>query len=294
MNGPYAKHFILYVADQHKSDDQLLENLLELGIQLDREKFAELSQGFFSAEALAKHFSSNVPESNFFNSDWLWICLSVLWERCCPERPSFEMIDDEMQQGYSLVEQDKTEEAVEAWLRLWKKIKAIMGQAGFYNFEDFDSAFGGTQFVSNGVQDVQMHLSNLCIKDREWCHQALAFCDELVGFYGIEDILSVENVRRAKAEAYAHLGDMKRVDSLFEEWLGSDREWGWGWIGWSDCYVFINPEVQDHERGLYLLKKGLVVPDVRDRVDILDRIIDICREMGKEDVPPAIKAPPKK
>ena len=36
-------------------------------------------------------------------SDWIWICLTALWQRWFPDKPSFESLDDKMQSGYELL-----------------------------------------------------------------------------------------------------------------------------------------------------------------------------------------------
>ena len=39
--------------------------------------------------------------------------------------------------------------------------------------------------------------------------------------------------------------------------LPADPAWGWGWIGWSDCYRFTRTELQDLKRSEQILREGL-------------------------------------
>jgi hypothetical protein len=32
-------------------------------------------------------------------------------------------------------------------------------------------------------------------------------------------------------DSYFKLGDIKKAESQYEEWLKQDPKWGWGWIG---------------------------------------------------------------
>ena len=38
---------------------------------------------------------------NPLDEDWVWLALTVLWERWFPERPNFEQLDEAMQAGYA-------------------------------------------------------------------------------------------------------------------------------------------------------------------------------------------------
>jgi uncharacterized protein YchJ len=64
--------------------------------------------------------------------------------------------------------------------------------------------------------------------------------------------------------------------------LGADPCWGWGWIGWSDCYRFTRTEV-DLNRCEQILREGFAIADVRDRADIADRLADVCEEQGRDE-----------
>jgi uncharacterized protein YchJ len=63
--------------------------------------------------------------------------------------------------------------------------------------------------------------------------------------------------------------------------LAADPCWGWGWIGWSDCYRFTRTERQDLNRCEQILREGFSIANVRDRADIADRLADVCEEQGR-------------
>ena len=39
------------------------------------------------------------------------------------------------------------------------------------------------------------------------------------------------------AQAYFDAGMTEKSEELFRSWLDADPGWGWGWIGWADCYL---------------------------------------------------------
>ena len=77
------------------------------GIELDRPSLERLCDQALSAEEIAQPL---LDQRTFhgrheqMESDWIWICLSALWQRWFPDKPSFEALDDKMQAGYELRE----------------------------------------------------------------------------------------------------------------------------------------------------------------------------------------------
>ena len=65
----------------------------------------------------------------------------------------------------------------------------------------------------------------------------------------------------------------EKAEELFRSWLDADPAWGWGWIGWADCYL---PAPADLDRAEKLLRRGYRVPGVRDRVYIAERLQEVC------------------
>jgi pentatricopeptide repeat protein len=86
--------------------------------------------------------------------------------------------------------------------------------------------------------------------------------------------------KRAFADSYFKLGDIKKAESLYEEWLKQDPKWGWGWIGYSDCWMDWK-EKQDFEKAEEILKRGLAVPRVEDRVHIIERLVNLYEESDR-------------
>ena len=102
-----------------------------------------------------------------------------------------------------------------------------------------------------------------------------------------------ENRRRALAESYFEVGRTAKADELFQSWLTAGPRWGWGWIGWADCYScgYCRPGTPasppapetagDHGRAEELLRRGYTTPDVRDRGYIAERLRDLCERTGR-------------
>jgi tetratricopeptide (TPR) repeat protein len=109
------------------------------------------------------------------------------------------------------------------------------------------------------------------------------FCEESLRRFPREDQLMTENRRRALGGAYFDAGLTEKAGELFRSWLGADPGWGWGWIGWADCYLAWGGRPADFGRAEKLLRRGYRVPGVRDRADIAERLKEVCEDTGRPD-----------
>ena len=71
---------------------------------------------------------------------------------------------------------------------------------------------------------------------------------------------------------------------MYQSWLDDDPAWGWGWIGWADCYTPYGPgKTQDYARAEEILRRGCAVPGVREAEHIAGRLADICGRTSRPD-----------
>ena len=65
-------------------------------------------------------------------------------------------------------------------------------------------------------------------------------------------------------------------------WLADDPAWGWGYIGWSDCYQFGTKTIEaDYVKAEEIINRALGEKNLRDRADVVDRAIGIYNALGK-------------
>lgn len=268
------------------ADEALLARLQDTGIGFDKNSYAEMAEHALSAEEVFRTTVTDEVRARFterFHEDWVWLALTVLWERWFPQWPNFEQFDDQVQAGYALAETDPGG-ACEIWLPAWEAFLRMLDKGGFKSIKEFDGAFRGTQCVSNWVSDLEIALGSAGYTNPQWHERQIEFCEGFLRRFPDEDELTLQNMRRDLAEATFCLGDRVRGDALFEEWLKADRQWGWGWIGWADNYsLFAADSNTDLPRAEALLKQGLSVPGVCDREDILERLSEVCVMQGRHD-----------
>ena len=264
------------------SDDELLAKLKDLGLDVDRDGVERLCAGALSAEEVAKPITHKLQLDDM-TVDWVWISLLALWQRWWPDRPGLELLDDKMQAGYARDAENDTHAAVVTWLDAWSDVLRLCDATGISSIEEFDDRFPLSQSLFNWSQDLEMALENAGRDNREIRQSLIEFCEESFRRFPREDQLLTENRRRALGGAYFDAGMTEKAEELFRSWLDADPAWGWGWIGWADCYLPGAGRPADLARAEKLLRRGYRVPGVRDRVYIAERLQEVCEDGGRPD-----------
>jgi len=268
------------------SDGELVAKLRSFGVEMDCSELERLSDEALSAEEIARPLVERRTFKNrrqSLDGDWIWICLAALWQRWFPGKPSFELLDDRMQAGYDLLASSGAVAACRTWLEAWSDVLRLLDKAGMQSIQEFDDRFGGTQSLFNWIQDLETELWNAGLEERQFLTARIGLCEEALRRFGSDDELMTENWRRALAGSYFELGETTKAEALYRDWLKADPGWGWGWIGWSDGYRFTRTERQDFERCEQILREGLSLAEVRDRLDLADRLADLCEEQGRNE-----------
>jgi hypothetical protein len=264
------------------SDEALLAKLPALDLPMDREQFLALSQTFFSAQemALSVHERLCKPHQPW-DEDWVWIAFTCLWERWQPDRPSLEMLDDWMQQGYKALERGDRAEACRHWLSVWNGVCKLAEAQQLRSVRAFDERFPMTQCVFNWIQDFFEELRTAACDDVFLLQTRLEILGTFLDRFHPDGLL-LENCKSQVGETMFLLGMSERGEQAYRSWLDEDPRWGWGWIHWSDChYLFGREQESDPTRAEQILKQGLAVADVRDRKDILERLVELYEETGR-------------
>lgn len=263
------------------TDEELLGKLGGYGVNFTRTSFRKIASEYLSAEALSQWVHKKyLIKDNDQQVDWVWISLAVLWERWFPEQPSLEMIDDRMQKGYTEKENNNFTQAINDWLWTWNLLLEIAQEQDIHSVREFDHVFGGTQSLFNWSQDFDNALWDMGLKEPKFLQERIQFAEGFIKQF--RDTYFVRRFIASAADTYFKLGEKEKAYHLFEESLGSDPKWGWGWIHWSDCYQMkykSNPPILERSEGI--LKQGLAVPGVEDRFYMLERLVEVLDDMRK-------------
>ena len=259
----------------------IVKKLHSLGLDVDRADLERWCGRFMSAQnlstSLIREHDLNLQDNE---EDWIWMGLTALWERWLPTVPNCEMLDDKIQAGYHMDYADSAD-ICEAWLTAWRDIHALMKLHCIGTLNQLDNMFAGSECIFNWMQDFTESLYQAGRHDPKYLWHRIAVCEDIQRLWRTDDQLLTENLKRDIAESYFLLGETEKAESLFKRYLEADPAWGWAWIGWSDCYYFLNTDAPDIDEAERLLKQGLGVADVRDRADLLDRLLRLYEESGR-------------
>ena len=189
-----------------------------------------------------------------------------------------------MQAGYEADQRNDFVASGRIWLDAWSDVLRLCDAVGARSIREFDDRFPMTQSLFNWCQDLEMALQNGGEHDPELRTARLEMAAEWLRRFPHEHGLTAGNFRRALADSYFETGQQETADELYQSWLEDDPAWGWGWIGWADCYTPFGPgKAQDYPRAEEILHRGYAVPGVREAEHIAGRLALICEKTGRPD-----------
>ncbi|CAA7600572.1 NTF2-like domain protein [Acididesulfobacillus acetoxydans] len=194
----------------------------------------------------------------------------------------YQDFDKILEKGYEEYFQHHDLKACVQWRDAWLLFLRIVDSEGITSIKEFDRRFHGYEMVFNWTQDYEQALANAGRRESNFFATRTAYCEEFLRrFESTSDPLVLQNMRRAVGESYFILGHRDKAESLFEGWLSQDPSWGWGWIGWADCWYFETVGTkEDLDKAVEILKKGLQSSDGRDREFVLERMRDVYLKLG--------------
>jgi len=171
--------------------EQLLGKLGTLGIFSSPAIFRERAAACPAAEAwsLSTTWRDDLEAAgklSRFDDDLLGLTACELWKRWCPERPSREMLDDWMQEGYDLCAAGEGEAACERWWSVWQTLHDRM-EPEMRTCEEAEPLFRGTQAIFNWVQDFVLELHNAGLHQRRFAALGEQLCREVLAQFVGED-----------------------------------------------------------------------------------------------------------
>jgi len=191
---------------------------------------------------------------------------------------NFKSIDEKVMAGYDYIMKRNTADACDTWLDAWEDIKSAIVEIKAQNIKDLQDKYTWTEFLSNYIQELAFELHNAGVSNMEYFRKRIKYCEEMLELCGEDHGLLVENTRRAIADSHYELGDKDTCDQLYNAWLEENPDWGWGYIGWADCYWNDSSNLFKSEE---ILKRALSRESVNNRADVLERAIDLYEELGK-------------
>jgi hypothetical protein len=265
---------------------QIEEQLEAYGVKHSRQRFLSLASQTYSAWAIADYWQQADPvRLKGREVDFLGLAACELWKRLLPERPSMEMLDDFMQEGYRLLEEGRPHEACERWWDVWVALR-LRFSPEMRRMDDTGQLFLGMQSLFNWAQDFETELSNAAQAEPRFARRGIQYCTEWLAQFTGEGELLQTNFRRALAWFYFRLGEANPGRQILEETIEKWPHSVWGYFALSDAYSHIlgpTPLAKDLDQAIALLEQGLrrTQADNTDRKILEDRLADLRQEKSE-------------
>jgi tetratricopeptide (TPR) repeat protein len=267
------------------STEAILERLAGFSIVTSADAFVGQARVEDAASTIAAGWRERFTIAvRSFEDAFIERAAAVLWERWLPERPSFEMLDERMQDGYvSLWTNDDLVRACDRWLEVWQGFK-LHFRADDVRVRDVDARFHGAEYFFNWCQEFEGELGNAGLHDPRYWRARIQYVNEFLAQFSAEDDHPLlGNMLRAEAEALWSLGERAQAEERYEALIARLPNFAWGYIGLADGYWLgpePTPEPKEYARAEASYQRALRVPTLEDRAAVLERLADLYDEQG--------------
>jgi hypothetical protein len=106
------------------SRDEIETQLALMGAPFNEAEFLSLTHDRHCAWEIGEVWGASLIQRNAMDAEFFGLAACELWRRLVPDRPSKEMLDDWLCEGYAWEAESKTLEALSVWWRLWENLRS--------------------------------------------------------------------------------------------------------------------------------------------------------------------------
>jgi hypothetical protein len=270
------------------STEEIVDRLRKLGVDATRGTYLAQAKGRTSAWTLSEPWreASLTKPLSRYDDDFLGLAACELWRRYCPERPSIEMLDDEMQAGYRRSMEGEGARACAHWARVWKTIRERL-RPEMRTIHDAVAVFSGTQSLYNWIQDYLIELRNVAVDQRSYTETGVRLCEEVLAQFPDQDELFLINFRGDMGEFLCLAGEPERGERVFLELIRDYPDNAAGYVRLADLLGYgptPGSEAIDRQRAQRVLEEALARPVTDAAIyDLELRLSDLRRTSPPED-----------
>ncbi|MCX6068256.1 MAG: hypothetical protein NT121_21325 [Chloroflexi bacterium] len=200
-------------------------------------------------------------------------------------KPVLVKINLLIKHGYQSLEKFDCLTTCQHWLEAWQLVKGLASPS-LPDVDSFCRAYPSlSPEFSNWFREMMFELNNAGIRDPAYYHACLTYIDEFWRFFPAElrDDDLVLCLERGRAEALWRLGQIEASEAVFASLVERLPDEGWAYIGWADEYWLGSFSAKEFERGEAILLRAMQRPTLRDRLDVLERMLSLYEESGNTD-----------
>ncbi len=199
-----------------------------------------------------------------------------LWQEFLPDRPSLEMVDDWIREGYD-EETRRPERVCDIWWKVWEFLRPRLTPA-MRRREDVDAMYLGMQSILNWTQDFALALYNESNRDGAWTERGIGYLRELLDRFPDDDWLTATNTRCDLGELQFIAGRATEGEDTLRAVIHEYPDRAIGYCRLSDAF-----SMTDKRQALALLEEARDRPVSDARKFFLEgRIEDLQKDLRKE------------
>ena len=267
---------------------EIVSRLGELGVDASQGAFIPLTADTTSAWELSDVWRDELRgvrggDLPRHDDDFLGLAACELWKRYSPERPSKEMLDDWMQEGYQLWMERRLQLACDRWQQVWEVIRERMTPQ-MRTCEDAEVVFHGTQSIFNWLQDFQLELANAAQRDKRYAFAGVSLCEEVLARFPDESELFTINFRADLGEALYLAGRPEDGERVLLQVIDDRPDHPAGYARLSDMLGFgrgPGDRPANRDRAIALLESALARPVEDAKGWGLDTRLEDLRKAGE-------------
>ncbi|MFO1432686.1 MAG: SEC-C metal-binding domain-containing protein [Candidatus Competibacteraceae bacterium] len=243
--------------------ETILAQLRALAVDVSREDYLALAAGQTSAWAISQHWREAIAKPlSRHADDFLGLAACELWKRYCPDRPSIEMLDDQMQQGYRLVREGQGTRTCELWWAIWQTICSRLRPEMSTTWQAA-AVFDGSQCLFNWVQDFAIELHNAALAEPRYAKIGVQLCEDVLAHFSGEDDLFLKNFCADLGEFHFLAGAQAEGERVLLALIRDYPDCAAGYVRLADLLGYGHaPDRKpiDRERARELLEQALARP----------------------------------
>jgi len=177
-----------------------------------------------------------------------------------------------MEEGDRALKNNENAIACDIWLTVWERLKPRF-KASYKEISDAEEVIKGYDLLFNWTQDLEMELENAGRINPDFYKKRIKYCDEFCSIFPESSENIIHNMKRAIAESYYALGDIKKGYICFAHLVEQYPDNIWSYVGWGDMYNDpINNDIEpDFEKVLEIYKMA-VIKNREDQQILLERM----------------------
>jgi len=277
------------------STEELVARLSKLGVDASHEAYLGYAEARSSAWAIGEQWRATIERPlSRYQEDLIGLGACELWKRYLPQRPSMEMLDDWMAQGYERLWEHDHLGACERWLKVWENLRPRL-LPEMRTVEATASVFNGGEYLYNWVQEFSLGLHNGAQDDRRYAEHGRDLCRVVLAQFPDEDALFRINFRADLGDYLYMLGEDEEAERVFLELIDDHPDDPAGYARLAEILGH-GPSRErgpiDVPRAIEILERALARPvEDPEAYDLAARLRELRQPPQSQDASATVSAP---